>query len=765
MALKERLNLTIGQKIIAAGITGLILLALVLGYSSYKATEDKLIKETYQRLTVIREAKSQHVEDYFNSMKNLLLSVSENTLLKDLLPEMAEAFYLLPQEVKVDRRELLSELEREYRENYLKRVNYQIPGAPPPKPLRYYLPRSEAGLIAQYIFIVKNPYPVGKKNLMADNPSFPSTYGELHRKVHRWIDELARSFNLYDVFFIDSKGTVFYTDFKEKDFGTNLINGPYRNTGLARVFRQAIRLPRGRVAFSDFSPYEPSYNQPAAFIGAPVYREGQVIGVVAFQLPVDRIDRIVNFNYKFEAVGLGKTGQVYLVGDDHYLKNNIRFLKELKDPAVRTAGTTIEVLRFDSPVVDRALSGLRGTATIKNFLGKEVLISYGPVRVFDKNWAIVAEIQKSEVLSGMLSLRENRNLLITIVFLLLMIGAFILFVRKKIIAPINRLAETARDLAEGEGDLTKELPVGSKDEIGRAAELFNRFLRKVRGIIVRAKSSLSTAFSLAKQLKEKAEVVRERLKKEKEAVEKANRLTETISSPLSELKELIENSEKESREAKESLKKTRNKFGELQKVVEKTEEENSLSIRKLQELSSKAESVGEITKIIDAIAEKTNLLALNAAIEAARAGEAGRGFAVVAEEIRKLAEQIKRNTVEINRNVRNISRFIHETAGTIAKNSRESVSFLKEVSQETLRELERAIEKIERSSEISKTVKESSQEVISQVEELIREIREIEAISLSNFEEINRMISKIERLYREMELLNSIISTFKTDEG
>jgi methyl-accepting chemotaxis protein len=237
--------MSIGKKLIISGIVGITLLALVLGFNSYNSTKEKLINEAFQRLTVIREGKTQHVEDYFNSMEELLGSVSQNTLLKDYFLSFAEAFYTLPEEVTVNREELLKKLKEEYRENYLTKVNYQIPGAPKPKPLNFYLPRSEAGLIAQYIFIVENPHPIGKKNELNYPEKFPSTYSRLHQKIHPWIDRLARAFGLYDVFFIDKRGTVFYTDFKEKDFGTNLLKGPYKNTGLAKAFRKALNLPEG----------------------------------------------------------------------------------------------------------------------------------------------------------------------------------------------------------------------------------------------------------------------------------------------------------------------------------------------------------------------------------------------------------------------------------------------------------------------------------------------------------------------------------------
>ncbi len=206
-----KLELSIGKKVIISGLLGIFLLALVLGFSSYNSTKEKLTKEAWQRLTVIREAKKQHIENYFSSIEDLLTSVAENSFLN---LDFDKAFYSLPEEVKVPLEQALESLKVEYRDNYLSKVNYRIPGAPKPKPLSYYLPKTTAGIVAQYIYIVENPYPVGKKNNLLSNSKYPSTYDQFHKEFHSWIDKVARSFDLYDVFFIDTKGTVFYTDFK-----------------------------------------------------------------------------------------------------------------------------------------------------------------------------------------------------------------------------------------------------------------------------------------------------------------------------------------------------------------------------------------------------------------------------------------------------------------------------------------------------------------------------------------------------------------------
>jgi methyl-accepting chemotaxis protein len=759
---KLKVRMTIERKLLAFGLLGLWVLVFVLGISTYKSSKDNVIKQAFGRLEVIEEGKKQHVEDYFSYMENLLVSVAEDNLLKNIFEDFSRAFYNLPFEVSVDREAVLSALREEYENHYLNKVNYKVPSAPKPKPIDYYFPKSEAGIVAQYIFIVKNPNPIGEKNKSSWIEGFPSTYMNFHKKIHPWIDKMVESFGLYDVFFIDTQGTVFYTDFKEKDFATNLFKGPYKDTGLAEVFRKALELPEGKVAFSDFKPYEPSYNQPAAFIASPVYKNGKVIGVVAFQLPIDKIDAIVNFNYEFEKVGLGKTGEVYLVGEDLLLRNNVRFLKDIDDPLVKISGTTIGVLKVENDAVRKALSGEKGRAFGKNFFGRPVLLVYAPINVFDKKWAIVAEIEEEEVLKGLTSIKENKTLAFAIVFLIFLMAGMVAFVKFSVVKPINLLAETAKDLAEGEGDLTKELSIHGDDEVGTASRYFNSFIRKTREIVSKAKEVLSETVGIAKELANKAETSKQKIEKEVEAVSTASKIAQAVSEPLKEFKDLIESSFTKMKSATNSLKGVMESFKNLQEVVVKTEKESSEISSKLGELSKKTETIKEISEIIGEITNRTNLLALNAAIEAARAGDAGRGFAVVADEIRKLAEQIRKNTSEISEIISSISDFINQTAGTIIQSTEENVEMLKKAQDEVTGEMDKVREMIEGTADVLKTLKVKSAKMLSDIEEILREIEVISASSKENYEMVESLIAGIQNIKREIEELNKIMMTFKT---
>ena len=105
-----------------------------------------------------------------------------------------------------------------------------------------------------------------------------------------------------------------YTVFKELDFATSLVSGPFTKTKLGDAFRQTWALDKpGMVALSEFGEYLPSYNDQAAFLGTPIFDGGKKIGVLLVQVPIDKINSVMTHEGKWKERGLGDSGETYLV--------------------------------------------------------------------------------------------------------------------------------------------------------------------------------------------------------------------------------------------------------------------------------------------------------------------------------------------------------------------------------------------------------------------------------------------------------------------
>jgi methyl-accepting chemotaxis protein len=263
------------------------------------------------------------------------------------------------------------------------------------------------------------------------------------------------------------------------------------------------------------------------------------------------------------------------------------------------------------------------------------------------------EIQKTKEIKS--AIARQRNELIGVIIILFVLGAGIItYISRKITIPIKNTAEMLKDIAQGEGDLTKRLKVETKDEVGEMAEWFNKFIDAVQKIIKdvsqnanqvkEASGELSEISkqmtSGAKQTSEKAHVVAaagEEMSSNmnsvaaatEEAATNLNMVAAAAEQMIATINEIAQNSEKANNITGDAVVQTQSASG------------------KVDELGSAANEIGKVVEAITEISEQVNLLALNATIEAARAGEAGRGFAVVANEIKDLAKQTAEATLEI----------------------------------------------------------------------------------------------------------------------
>ena len=230
---------------------------------------------------------------------------------------------------------------------------------------------------------------IGKTHLVEDPES-----GMRNRQsttLDARIAAFAEHHGYYDVFFIDPDGNVLYTIAREDDYGSNLLNGPYTDTGLGRLFRHLNASPDGDgVEFEDFSLYLPSNNQPAAFLGARVRSEGRYLGVYAFQIPHDEVNEIMQFS-----AGMGETGETYLVGEDGLMRSQSRFL----------VGSSVLNTKVTGATIGKALSGEIGLEIVDDYRGVPVYSAYRLFEFESIRWAVLAEQDVAEVKAPIYSMR------------------------------------------------------------------------------------------------------------------------------------------------------------------------------------------------------------------------------------------------------------------------------------------------------------------------------------------------------------------------
>jgi methyl-accepting chemotaxis protein len=337
-------------------------------------------------------------------------------------------------------------------------------------------------LLLQHAFVAANPFPIGSK-AMLDASAEASEYGRIHARIHPTLRGFLERFAYYDVFLIDSQsGRVVYTVAKEIDFGTSLIDGPFAQTNLARVFHEANRASDpNAVSIVDFEPYAPSYGEPASFIASPIFDGSERVGVLAFQLPLARISAVMS-----SRAGLGETGDAYLVGADGRLRSD-----SLRDPVNHGVIASFRSAKGDiaerSEVVAEALAGRSGSAPAKNFLGEDVLAAYEPVEIAGLRWAMVTEIGREEVrgaVQSVLAETEKASALVPLLIGLMAIGvglvvAFVArYFAKSLSRPLVDVMEATRQVADG--DLATAVPVDSDDELGQLAAALNAATTRIR---------------------------------------------------------------------------------------------------------------------------------------------------------------------------------------------------------------------------------------------------------------------------------------------
>ncbi len=315
-----------------------------------------------------------------------------------------------------------------------------------------------------------------------------------------------------------------------------------------------------------------------------------------------------------------------------------------------------------------------------------------------------------------------------------------------------------------EGDLTVSLPIGKDDDIGKLFKGFNisvkNFAELIHSVIENVQVAASAATQISASAEQMAAGAQEQSSQANEVASAIEEMTKTIIETSKNAADASKNAKVSSEQANTGVVKIKEtKYG-MDKITASAEHTGKI----IGTLVNKTDQIGEITQVIDDIADQTNLLALNAAIEAARAGEQGRGFAVVADEVRKLAERTTKATKEIAETIRAIQKEAKE-ADSAMTDASESVASGIELTGQVELVLSRILESVKDVSYQIDRVASASEEQSSASEQITKNVEAINTVTQESASGIQQIAGAAENLNKLTINLQNLVSKFKIDNS
>jgi methyl-accepting chemotaxis protein len=456
-------------------------------------------------------------------------------------------------------------------------------------------------------------------------------------------------------------------------------------------------------------------------IAVPIRVEGKVAGVVGVDVALDSLQTSA---LKAKAGLFDGAGRVMVLSNKGLLAANS------DDPS--TLSKAVDNVLGDQ---GREILQLIQGGTAKVVARGDLIRAVYPVTPVNGTpaWGIVVDLPRQVLLADAMALQglldraqasgTLQTLLVAIVAGLL--GLVLLWLTASgVTRPITSVAMMLKDIASGEGDLTRRIEYARRDELGELASWFNRFLDKLQPTIAQIKHSITEARATADQSSDIARRTSEGMQVQFREIDQVATASNEMSATAHEVASSASNAANAAKGADQSARDGLRIIERSTQDINSLAEEVSKAVTEVETLAVNSEQIGTVLEVIRSIAEQTNLLALNAAIEAARAGESGRGFAVVADEVRNLAKRTQDSVEEIRQVIERIQGATRDVVSTMHSSQGKA--------QENATQILQASSALSRISEAVGVISEMNLQIASAAEEQ-------SAVA----EEVNRNVSAI----------------------
>jgi methyl-accepting chemotaxis protein len=671
MKIAQKLMLTMA----AAMLLGVITAVSVTAYLAQSKAQQALLSAVEQQFTAVAKGREQALTLFINSQRDLLLSLAKNRTTQDALYAMERPFSSYRYEVANPGEDALKAGMRQwYQQKYQPYATSINPSLQLPFD-KWLNSANQETLLLQHYYLQTNEHTPDKLSALTDRAD-GSVYGQQHKKYHQSFLEVTQRYQLQELYLVEAKGlNVVYSVAKSPVFATSLKDGAFANSALANAVKQVLAKPQQQWLVSAPTAFTGFFEQQVLFMVAPVFNtlsgSELPIGVLVLQLPVQALTDLTTNLQQWADIGLGVSGESYLVSQNHLLvsalrpqlKNSREFYSNYPEMAAVADHYGLSgKLKVQNAEVDAALQGKSGHTETLDYRNIPVLMNYQPVQIGTERYALITQQDKGEAYADLDELSRNIRWASLLIVVVLGLGALAFAYRfgRAVAMPMADLSSQLERAATNH-DLSLRFAEQGEYEVKAMASGLNQLFGKLAALLHQLLAASATNHQQSGEQLVISQQCKDDVHQQKSALLQLQQVALQSQQAQQQMQQQLQQAASAAYAANTESTAGQQQVLQLTEFIRQLSAQVEHSTQSMEALQLAAKDIVQVLATIRGVADQTNLLALNAAIEAARAGEHGRGFAVVADEVRRLSAGTALATKEIQQMLDRLSLSVKDT--------------------------------------------------------------------------------------------------------